>query len=519
MRDDAGAARRRVPRRVRTCGPRSWRSAPRRCARSQSSNPSSRPTASYLDDILRCAPHTLTAGEEKIVAQAGRMADAGSTIRDVFKNAEMPYPTVTLSTGEKVRLDDAAYTQYRALAEPRRSRHRVPARSGGRTTSSRARSAPRSTRRRAGAHLQPRRAQVRELPRGGAVRRQHPDARLHAADRRRARQPADAAPLPEAAPAHDGRRSSCATRTSTRPIVNEVDLRYTPEQAMELDARARGAAGQGLRRHARARVRSRLGRLDADAPASARARTAPAPTACIRTSSRTSPASTTRSSTLAHESGHSMHTYLADQHQPYVTHDYATSSPRWRRRSTRTCCSTTCWTAPRTSDTRLFLLGSYLDNLRGTLFRQTMFAEFELEIHEMAEKGETLTGENLSEALPRAGAAATTGTTRACAGSTSCTASSGRTSPTSSTTSTSTSTRPASSPRPRSRTASATRRAAGQDRRSATPTSRMLSSGSSKYPIDLLKDAGRRHDHVGARSRPRCREMNAVMDEIEKLLR
>ncbi|HET9554653.1 MAG TPA: M3 family metallopeptidase, partial [Anaeromyxobacteraceae bacterium] len=46
--------------------------------------------------------------------------------------------------------------------------------------------------------------------------------------------------------------------------------------------------------------------------------------------------------------------------------------------------------------TRLFLLGQRLDRLRTTLFRQTQFAEFELAIHEMAERGETLTGENLS---------------------------------------------------------------------------------------------------------------------------
>jgi len=47
-------------------------------------------------------------------------------------------------------------------------------------------------------------------------------------------------------------------------------------------------------------------------------------------------------------------------------------------------------------DTRPYLLGNRLENLRTTLFRQTMFAEFELQIHELAEKGEPLTGEKLS---------------------------------------------------------------------------------------------------------------------------
>src|SRR5439155_20658259 len=39
----------------------------------------------------------------------------GESIRDVFANAELPYPDVTLSTGERVRIDDAAYTRYRAV--------------------------------------------------------------------------------------------------------------------------------------------------------------------------------------------------------------------------------------------------------------------------------------------------------------------------------------------------------------------------------------------------------------------
>jgi oligoendopeptidase F len=46
--------------------------------------------------------------------------------------------------------------------------------------------------------------------------------------------------------------------------------------------------------------------------------------------------------------------------------------------------------------TRLSLLGNYLENAKATVFRQTQFAEFELRMHEMAEKGEPLTGDSLS---------------------------------------------------------------------------------------------------------------------------
>jgi oligoendopeptidase F len=47
--------------------------------------------------------------------------------------------------------------------------------------------------------------------------------------------------------------------------------------------------------------------------------------------------------------------------------------------------------------TRMSLLGSYLENIKGTVFRQTQFAEFELRAHEMVEKGEPLTGEALTK--------------------------------------------------------------------------------------------------------------------------
>jgi oligoendopeptidase F len=47
--------------------------------------------------------------------------------------------------------------------------------------------------------------------------------------------------------------------------------------------------------------------------------------------------------------------------------------------------------------TKLSLLGSYLEGIKGTVFRQTQFAEFELRMHEMAEKGEPLTGDALAK--------------------------------------------------------------------------------------------------------------------------
>jgi oligoendopeptidase F len=101
-------------------------------------------------------------------------------------------------------------------------------------------------------------------------------------------------------------------------------------------------------------------------------------------------------STLAHESGHSMHTFLASQAQPLPTADYSIFVAEVASTLNENLLVHHMLGKAKDDATRLFLLGSHLDSLRGTLFRQTQFADFELAFHEKAEKGEPLTGENLS---------------------------------------------------------------------------------------------------------------------------
>ena len=72
------------------------------------------PYKQNLTDLMRRAPHVLDAESERLVAETGAMSNAGQAIRDVFVNAELPYPKVTLASGEEVTLTAAAYTKYRA---------------------------------------------------------------------------------------------------------------------------------------------------------------------------------------------------------------------------------------------------------------------------------------------------------------------------------------------------------------------------------------------------------------------
>ena len=100
--------------------------------------------------------------------------------------------------------------------------------------------------------------------------------------------------------------------------------------------------------------------------------------------------------TLAHELGHSMHSFLTRSYQPYQYGDYTIFVAEVA--STLNEGLLTEYLLKTTSDraVQLAILNQSLEDFRGTLFRQTMFAEFEQQIHSHAEQGEPLTADTLS---------------------------------------------------------------------------------------------------------------------------
>jgi oligoendopeptidase F len=102
-------------------------------------------------------------------------------------------------------------------------------------------------------------------------------------------------------------------------------------------------------------------------------------------------------STFAHEWGHAMHTLHAHEAQPFETADYATFTAEIPSTSLELILQEYMAKHAETTDEKLFYLGYGLENLRGTFFRQTMFAEFELSLYEAVERGEALSGERISE--------------------------------------------------------------------------------------------------------------------------
>ena len=102
-------------------------------------------------------------------------------------------------------------------------------------------------------------------------------------------------------------------------------------------------------------------------------------------------------STYAHEWGHAMHTLLAKRAQPFETAGYATFTAEIASTANELLLNEHMLRRAKTRDEKLFYLGQRLENLRGTFFRQTMFAEFELKAHELAEAGEGVSGRRFNE--------------------------------------------------------------------------------------------------------------------------
>ncbi len=101
-------------------------------------------------------------------------------------------------------------------------------------------------------------------------------------------------------------------------------------------------------------------------------------------------------STMAHEWGHAMHSLYSTQAQPYETVDYSTFVAEIPSTSLELILLDYMNRNAESLDEKIFYLGSSLEDMRGTFFRQTMFAEFELALYEAAERGEALSGEGIS---------------------------------------------------------------------------------------------------------------------------
>ena len=346
-----------------------------------------------LDDVLRRKSHTGSEKEEKIIADASLMADAPDNIYGIFSNAEFPNPSVTLSDGKTVKLDKAAYTLYRALPN-REDRKKVFEAFFGKINEFRATF---------GTQLY---AEVKKDM--FYMNARHYTSCVESA--------LDGSNIPVAVYQSLVRNVNNNLGTFHRylrlrarmmgvdklhyydlygPLVKHVDIDYTYGEAEKLVLASLTPLGEDYIKVARKGFAERwLDVYPTDGKRSGAYSQGGAydvhPYMLLNYNGKYDDVST-----LAHEFGHTMHSYLSNTSQPYSTSHYSIFVAEVASTFNEALLLDYMLKTIKDDDVRLTLLGSYLDGLRGTLFRQTQFAEFELRIHEMAEKGETLTGDVL----------------------------------------------------------------------------------------------------------------------------
>ena len=349
----------------------------------------------YLHDILRRRAHTLSDNEEKLLASSAIVASASSDTYGILSDADFPYPTVTLSDGKSVKLDSAAFNLYRAVPN-RGDREKVMSSFFGSLGAFRATF---------GSTL------------NGEVQSDVFYARARNYENALQRS-LDAANIPTTVYTRliDGVNRGLPTfhrylnlrkkmmgvpelhyYDLYAPLVASVDLTYTVDEAEKQVLEALKPLGPDYAAAANRAFNERwIDMYPTPGKRSGAYSNGGAydvhPYMLINYNGKY-----TDVSTIAHELGHTMQSYLSNKTQPYPLADYPIFVAEVASTFNEALLIDHMLKTIKDDATKLSLLGNYLEGIKGTVFRQTQFAEFELRAHEMAEKGEPLTGDALSK--------------------------------------------------------------------------------------------------------------------------
>ena len=351
--------------------------------------------AFYLDDVFRRAGHTLTDGEEKLLADVGPLAGSPADVFNILSNADFPYPTVTLSDKKAVKLDQAAFGALRALPN-RADREKVMSSffgalgSFGRTY---------GTSMNAEVQKVWFFAKARKYPSSLAAQLDGPNIPASVYTRL-----VDG--VNRNLPAFHRYLKLRAKMMKVdqlhyydlyAPLVASVDLKYTPGEAQKLVLAAVEPLGADYQATIGRAFDSRwIDLYPNEGKASGAYSNGGAydvhPYMLINYNGQY-----TDVSTLAHELGHTMQSYYSNKTQPYPLSGYPTFVAEVASTFNESLLIDYMLKQIKDDNTRLSLLGNYLENIKGTVFRQTQFAEFELRMHEMSQQGQAVTGEALSK--------------------------------------------------------------------------------------------------------------------------
>jgi len=102
-------------------------------------------------------------------------------------------------------------------------------------------------------------------------------------------------------------------------------------------------------------------------------------------------------STVAHELGHAMHSFHSNKAQPFELAGYQTFVAEVASQFNEDLLLEYVLKQVKDKDVRIAILGNYLETLKATVFRQTQFADFELQVHQLAKQAKPLTGTSMAK--------------------------------------------------------------------------------------------------------------------------
>lgn len=350
----------------------------------------------FISDIQRLRDHTLSTEEEKLLASFGITTETPANVYGIFNNAEMPYAEVTLSSNETVKLTPSSYTRYRSTEnrEDRKNIFENFFNNYGRFQNT------------LGANY------------AGKIQNDFTFAKnkkfnsaLEAS--------LSANNIPTSVYENLISQINKSLPTLHRflalkkrmlgvdtlhyydlytPLVKKFEKNYTIEEGQQLILTALNPLGSNYQNTLRTAFDNRW--IDYYPTTGKRSGAYSNGSAYdvhpfILTNWNDDYESL---STLAHELGHTMHSYYSNKTQPFVDAGYSIFVAEIASTINETILNNHLAKNAQSDQEKLSILCSYLDLLRTTIFRQTLFAEFELEMHKMIESDKPLTGEIISGA-------------------------------------------------------------------------------------------------------------------------
>lgn len=350
--------------------------------------------AFQLDDTLRSAPHTLGEEAEQTLAYLSQSFGAPSNIYSLVANSDIPWPTVTLADGEELRIDSAGYARGRA-SENRDDRKQVFDTFWSKWLEYR-----NSVGSILNSHLQ---TQV------ALANARHYDSVLHR-ELFQDNLPPEVyrtlvAEVNNALPTlHRYFRLRARMLGLEQmhyydiyPPLVSLDRKFDIETSKKITLEAMSVLGKDWVDMQRAAINERWMHVYPQRGKRSGAYMSPIaydvhPYLLLNHNDDYESLST-----LAHEWGHAMHTLYSQQEQPFETAFYSTFIAEIPSTSLELILQDYMTSNAESIDEKLYYLGFGLESMRGTFFRQTMFAEFELALYEAVERGEALSGERISD--------------------------------------------------------------------------------------------------------------------------